>query len=128
LSKPVSITPGQLLLSGANLLWAEVEGTVTALKKSAHGVVMDVASEGNKLRGMLILVHGSYVTLLTAEGTFDVNIAPEPKESWNNLVGAILRVRPFHREMAWAIFRNACAEWAGPAGSNLRQIAEHPSR
>jgi signal transduction histidine kinase len=54
LPKPVSITPGQPLLSGANLLWAEVEGTVTSLKKSAHGVVMDVASEGNELRVMLI--------------------------------------------------------------------------
>lgn len=46
-----------------------------------------------ELRGMLTSVHDSYVTLLTSEGSFDINIAPGPEETWSKLVDAIIRVR-----------------------------------
>lgn len=65
-----------------------------------------------ELRGMLISVHDSYITLLTSEGAFDLNVAPEPVESWSKLQGAIVRIR-------------GCffADWEKQTG---RVILDHP--
>jgi signal transduction histidine kinase len=46
-----------------------------------------------ELRGMVIATHDAYVTLLTSEGTFDVNISPAPDEPWEKLLNAIVQVR-----------------------------------
>jgi hypothetical protein len=46
-----------------------------------------------ELRGMVIATHDAYVTLLTSEGTFDVNISPAPDEPWEKFLNATLRVR-----------------------------------
>jgi signal transduction histidine kinase len=46
-----------------------------------------------ELRGMVIATHDAYITLLTSEGTFDVNISPGPEEPWEKLLNATIRVR-----------------------------------
>jgi signal transduction histidine kinase len=46
-----------------------------------------------ELRGMVTATHDSYVTLLTAAGTFNVEITPGPGEPWEKCLNAIIRVR-----------------------------------
>ena len=46
-----------------------------------------------ELRGLVIAKHDAYVTLLTSEGTFDLDISPAPDEPWEKLINATLRVR-----------------------------------
>ena len=46
-----------------------------------------------ELRGMVTAKHDSYVTLLTSEGSFDLDIVPAPGEPWEKFLNAIIRVR-----------------------------------
>lgn len=46
-----------------------------------------------ELRGMVIAAHEAYVTLLTSEGTLDVNISPALDEPWEKFLNATIRVR-----------------------------------
>lgn len=46
-----------------------------------------------EIRGLVIGISEGYVTLLTAEGTFNFDISPAPRAQWKSFLNSIIRVR-----------------------------------
>ena len=46
-----------------------------------------------EVRGLVIATHDTYITLLTSDGTLDLDVSPAPSGQWGAYLNSIIRIR-----------------------------------